>query len=66
VVNLGVGGANAAPPDFYNYFFFARFRVRNILIPEITLAVDNNCFHFFTSLDISFGFKSKSASTKPK
>jgi hypothetical protein len=54
VINLGVGGANAAPADFNHYFFFARFRVRNVLVTEITFAVDNYSFQFFTSLYVSF------------
>jgi len=57
MINLRVGGADAAPSDFDNHFFFAGFRVRNIFITEITFAVDNYCFQFFTSLYISFGLK---------
>jgi hypothetical protein len=58
MINLRVGGADAAPADFYYYFFFAGFRVRDIFVTEITFAVDNYCFHYFTSLYISFGLKS--------
>ncbi len=54
VINFGVGGANAAPADFYYYFFFAGFRVRNIFVTEITFAMNDYCFQFFTSLYISF------------
>jgi hypothetical protein len=54
MINLGVGGADAAPADFYHYYFFARFRVRNVLVTEITFAVDNYSFQFFTSLYVSF------------